>query len=39
MEQRLAYVEWCRMVVAGLRSANTMPEVRFNEAAEAARSA
>jgi HD domain len=35
-EPRLAYVEWCRMVVAGLRGANTMLELRFDEAAEAA---
>jgi (p)ppGpp synthase/HD superfamily hydrolase len=35
-ERRLAYVEWCRMVVAGLRGANTMLEELFDEAAEAA---
>jgi GTP diphosphokinase / guanosine-3',5'-bis(diphosphate) 3'-diphosphatase len=38
-EQRLAYVEWCRMVVAGLRGANTMLEARFDEAAATARGA
>jgi (p)ppGpp synthase/HD superfamily hydrolase len=35
-ERRLAYVEWCRMVVAGLRGTNTTLEELFDEAAEAA---
>jgi (p)ppGpp synthase/HD superfamily hydrolase len=35
-ERRLAYVEFCQKVVAGLRGANTMLEELFDEAAEAA---
>jgi (p)ppGpp synthase/HD superfamily hydrolase len=35
-ERRLAYVEFCRNVVAGMRGANTMLEELFDEAAEAA---
>ena len=38
-ERRLAYVEFCRNVVAGLRGANTMLEELFDEAADAAREA
>jgi GTP diphosphokinase / guanosine-3',5'-bis(diphosphate) 3'-diphosphatase len=30
-ERRLAYVEWCRTVVAGLRGTNTMLEELFDE--------
>jgi (p)ppGpp synthase/HD superfamily hydrolase len=35
-QRRLAYVEFCRNVVAGLRGASTMLEELFDEAAEAA---
>jgi GTP diphosphokinase / guanosine-3',5'-bis(diphosphate) 3'-diphosphatase len=35
-ERRLAYVEWCRMVVAGLRGVNTTLKELFDQAAEAA---
>jgi GTP diphosphokinase / guanosine-3',5'-bis(diphosphate) 3'-diphosphatase len=35
-ERRLAYVEWRRKVVAGLRGADTMLEKVFDETAEAA---
>ena len=35
-ERRLAWVEWCQKVVAGLRGANTMLGEQFDEAAEAA---
>jgi len=38
-ERRLAYVEWCQMVVAGLRGTNMKLEELFGEAAEGAEKA